>query len=62
MDVNAAGGGGGADGPAKGGTPMIGTMEGSATPAIGAMEIQAVRLPMERLAMLGPARKELLWA
>ena len=55
MDVDAVGGG--ADGPANGGASIIGAVEGPAAPVTGAVAIQAVRLPMEGLAVPGPVSK-----
>ena len=60
MDVDTADCG--ADGPAKGGAPTIRMIGGSATPVIGAVDIQAARLPMGRPAVPGPASRELLQA
>ena len=59
MDVNVTGSG---DGPANGGAPMIGMMEGSAAPVIGAIDIWAVRLPIGKPAVPELVSKELLWA
>ena len=60
MDVDVVGSG--ADGFANGGAPRIGAAEGPATPVAGAMVIQAVRLPMDGLAVPGLVSKELLRA
>ena len=60
MDVDVAGSG--ADGFANGGALRIGVVEGPAAPVMGAVAIQAARLPMGRPAVPGPVSKELLWA
>ena len=60
MDVNAAGSG--TDGFANGGAPRTGAVEGPAAPVMGAMVIQAARLPVEGPAVPGPVRRELLRA
>ena len=54
--------GGGADGPANSGAPIIGIVEGPVAPATGAVDRWAARLPMGRLAMPGLVSKELLRA
>ena len=60
MDVDTAGSGD--NGFANSGAPRIGAVEGPAVPVTGAVVIQAVRLPMDGLAVPGLVSKELLQA
>ena len=60
MNVNAVGSR--ANGFANSRAPRIGAVEGPAAPVMGAMAIQAARLPVEGLAVPGPVSRELLQA